>query len=427
MSQPGKDAGSASHSAAADPAGNEPTMNSNDGLARRLIARQAVPLNATHQGIAARLMRRASYLSARPLLPALHRLLRVASADLDNSRTSLPLARGVAVSAEHEFQWSAERMPGGSSAIVAGPAAVLTLVQTTHPDEQATAQRPSSRVEPAPSTGSASLGTAIMRRHLSEPAERTVQHLVVANEQPYARASQVLPRQPEPVLARRGLNETSSIPVVVPVQPAEAPSPALPPRSTPLATSAIPAIQRRPALEAVPEAPALPGFAGEMSLLVAASVEQPTQTTGPRLSVHVERVSPPAPAATSLARAAAHGRTESVWPGSTVFVSPNQMRLSRSVESGGRSSQSLAVPLVLSHMPAGPELSIARQATASTPGGAAPPPGEPPAPSPVAPTAAPSTGAGQPADADELVERVLHRLMRHLAVETERRGLARWP
>ena len=347
MPQPGKDVGPAPHSAAADPAGNEPTMNSNDGLARRLIARQAVPLSATHQGIAARLMRRASYLSARPLLPALHRLLRVASADPDDSRTSLPLVRGVAVSAEHEFQWSAERMPGGSSAVVAGPAAVLPLVQTTHLDEQATAQRPSSRAEPAPSTGSASLGAAIMRRHLSEPAERAVEHLVVAKEQPYVRASQVLPHQPELMLARRGFNETSSTPVV-PAQPAQAPSPALPPRSTPLATPAVPAIQRRAALEAAPEAPALPGFAGEMPLLVAASVEQPTQTTGPWLSVRAERVSPPAPAATSLARAAAHGRTESVRPGSTVFVSPNQMRLSRTVESGGRNSQSLAAPLVLS-------------------------------------------------------------------------------
>ena len=119
-----------------------------------------------------------------------------------------------------------------------------TLVQATTADRQAAALPANSAGEPPPTASMANLGADIMRRHLSEPTERTIQRQVVAYKQRTTQAHQVLVHRPSGLLSRRSVDATP-IPVVAPVRLAEAQGSSTPTASMPSASPTVTTIQRQ--------------------------------------------------------------------------------------------------------------------------------------------------------------------------------------
>jgi len=547
MQHPEQDGGPSLDTGAAGTVTNAPVANSGAGLAQHLIAHHVETLNAIPKEIATRLMRRASDVNVRLSLPPIRRLQRMIATDANSLHTSLPLLRVAANSTESAFQGTILPLSvvGGSGAEAGGdPSQSMvsssTFVQPLSLERQAAVQVPNTGVEPPRPASVSNLGTAILHRHVSEPAERTIHRQVVTQEPPYVRAHRVLPHQPGPLLAQRALGAASITPVVS-ARPTDAPPASLPSASPGAATiqrqvadlvptpparkdpadetslpvalgaerivrepSAMPAspvpaattmqrqalagvaaepiarqlstdemappfipgaewiarrpismpadplsaspafttIQRQIVASVAPEPMVLPPALGKTTLPITAGVEQPAHTASSRTIVRVDRVGLADPATMLLARTVAQGKNESLSSGATVRITPDRLRLSRMAEPGGRDRPALSVslsarpvdvssahtPLVLSRVSASATSMIAQQETASALSAAAPPAGEPTAASPApSPAATPGADAGQALDPDELVEKTLHRLMRHLAVEGERRGWTRWP
>ena len=387
------------------PSATEPT-DTTARLAQDLWQRHVVAPRAVSTRTALRLARRAAPATARHSPPPIRRLQRMAAANADFPPTSLPLRSALAVPSQSALQGTVSRLlDTGTYGAATADAPGQTPVRAIPPDRQVAAQTPTWGMETSQSASQARLETAIMRSHLSGPAERTIQRQVAAQDQPSARAHRALPHQTGAALARRRLDTTAST-QVVPRRPAEAPTPETPPATMPAAMPVGRTIQRQAATEVASQ---------PMPLARVASSPK---------TLRSDRTGPPAPAARPVVRVAAR---------------PGHPMLSRKAIAGGRSGPALSVPvsarlpdvsrattpLVLSRMAAGAAPMIARQETASA-AGAAPPPASELASSPgPAPVEATSASTSKSTDPDELVEKVLQRLMRRLAVEGERRGWMR--
>ena len=207
------------------------------------------------------------------------------------------------------------------------------------------------------------------------------------------------------------------------------------------ASTAVTTIQRQAAArgDAVPLAQQ--SARDDITLPIVSGAGQTAKDVTSRATVRLDGTALTHQTTMMLARIATQGTNKPVQPGSMVLVRPTHPQASRAAE---RSRQEITVtsvpastrpanlsrgdtPLVLSRAPASAASLIARQEMASMPGVTAPAASEQPATSPAPlPNTTTRPGAGRVADVDELVERTLHRLMRQLAVETERRGWVRW-
>jgi hypothetical protein len=170
-----------------------------------------------------------------------------------------------------------------------------------------------------------------------------------------------------------------------------------------------------PPAEVRPTAPATAGSARAPSAAVV-----PAGGAGPTVAVLTPVVARSAPPVPLVARAVDHAAGASRGPGAEARPTVAPTDATGPVRRAGASP--VVGPLVLptAPVPSGP--AIARQvepdSTAPTPGG-----------SPLAASAAPAatTSAEAALDVEALVDRVLRKLARQLAVEGERRGWQRWP
>lgn len=206
------------------------------------------------------------------------------------------------------------------------------------------------------------------------------------------------------------------------------------------AAPTVATIQRQTAASVVATPPAPQPVRDDTTLPIISGVGQTAEDAKLRATVRVDGPFVTHQTTMMLARTASHGMNEPVQLGSMVLVKPSQLQVSRTAERTGQEITGTSVPastrpanvsrgdtpLVLSSAPASAASLIARQEMVSTPGATTTPAVEQPAASqaPLLNTAA-SSSAGRVADVDGLVEKTLHRLMRQLAVESERRGWAR--